>query len=151
MADTREKLIKLTNDVLKNLPWGQIASDTAEQIADYLLANGALLLPCNIGDMVYVITYCRCGNPECYDNQHCYKKETKRTPTVIASVMVQQKGRKYQWKDFQHRHWEWTACGTICYRVYQKPFELKMLTEVGKTVFLSLKEAEKALEERRKQ
>lgn len=104
-------------------------------------------LPCNIGDMVYVITYCRCGNPECYDKQHCYKKETVRTPKVLASKMVQQMGRKYQWKNFNERNWEWKPCGTICYRVYQKPFELKMLAEVGKTVFLSREEAEKALAE----
>jgi len=105
----------------------------------------AVVLPCKMGDMVYVITYCRCGNPECYDKQHCHKKETARTPKVLASKMVQQMGRKYNWKNFDERNWEWKPCGTICYRVYQKPFELKMLVEIGKTVFLSLEEAKQAL------
>lgn len=111
-------------------------------------------LPCNIGDMVYVITYCRCGKPECYENQHCYKKETVRTPKVLASKMVQQLGWKTVWSMFggiDKQKSGWQPKGTICYRVYQKPFELKMLAEVGKTVFLSLEEAEQALTERSKQ
>lgn len=101
-------------------------------------------LPCKVGDTVYVITYCRCANPECYDNKHCHKKETTRTPEVLASKMVQQMGRKINWNGFEHS-WEWKPIGTICYRVYQKPFELKMLAEVGKTVFLSIEEAKIAL------
>lgn len=101
-------------------------------------------MPCNVGDAVYVITYCRCANPECYDNKHCHKKETKRTPKVLAGAMVQQKGRKTKWNGFEHS-WEWKPIGTICYRVYQKPFESKMFSEIGKTVFLTLDEAKKAI------
>ena len=36
----REKLIELVNDVLGYLPWGQISSHTAAELADYLIANG---------------------------------------------------------------------------------------------------------------
>ena len=39
----REKLIELTNDVLKYLPWGQISSHTAKEIADHLIANGVTI------------------------------------------------------------------------------------------------------------
>ena len=39
----REKLIELTNDVLKYLPWGQISSHTARELADHLIANGATI------------------------------------------------------------------------------------------------------------
>ena len=36
----RKKLTELANDVLKHLPWGQVSSHTAEELADYLIANG---------------------------------------------------------------------------------------------------------------
>lgn len=118
-------------------------------IADNLIDNGVFVLPCNIGDTVYVVTYCRCGKPECYQKQHCYKKETARTPKVLASKMVQQMGWVTAWNfggvDKQKSGWQ--PKGTICYRVYERPFELKMLAEVGKTVFLTIEDAEKALEE----
>ena len=111
----------------------------------------AVVLPCKIGDMVYVISYCRCGKPECYEKKHCYKKETKRTPNVLAIKMAQQMGWVTAWNfgGVDKEKSGWKPKGTICYRVFQKPFELKMLAEVGKTVFLTLEDAEKALEERR--
>lgn len=40
MDNTREKLIELTNDVLRCLPWGEISVHTAEDIADHLIDNG---------------------------------------------------------------------------------------------------------------
>lgn len=148
----REKMIELIGHVLRCLPWGEISSHTAEDIADRLIENGILVLPCNIGDTVYVITYCRCGKPECYQKKHCYKKETAKTPKVLASKMVQQFGWKNVWSMYggiDKLKSGWQPKGTICYRVYERPFELKMLAEVGKTVFLTLEDAEKALEERR--
>lgn len=146
----REKLIELIGQVLRCLPWGEISSHTAEDIADRLIANGVFVLPCNIGDTVYVINYCRCGKPECFDKKHCYKKETAKTPKVLASKMVQQMGWVTAWSfgGVDKEKSGWKPKGTICYRVYEKPFELKMLAEVGKTVFLTLADAEKALEEK---
>lgn len=38
--DVKEKLVGLINDVLKHLPWGQISSHTAGEVADYLIKNG---------------------------------------------------------------------------------------------------------------
>jgi hypothetical protein len=44
----REKLIELVNDVLSYLPWGQISSHTAKEVADHLIANGVTIpLRCN--------------------------------------------------------------------------------------------------------
>ena len=40
MPNTREKLIELVNNVLRCLPWGEISSHTAEDVADHLIANG---------------------------------------------------------------------------------------------------------------
>lgn len=36
----KKKLTELANDVLKHLPWGQVSSHTAEELADYFIANG---------------------------------------------------------------------------------------------------------------
>lgn len=38
--DVREKLVELVNAVLRCLPWGEISSHTAEDIADHILADG---------------------------------------------------------------------------------------------------------------
>lgn len=35
----REKLIELVNDILSYLPWGQISTHTAQEVADHLLDN----------------------------------------------------------------------------------------------------------------
>lgn len=36
----RELLIELILDVLNYLPWGQVSSHTARELADHLIANG---------------------------------------------------------------------------------------------------------------
>ena len=43
----RERLVRRLND------WGTVE---AESLADYLLANGVIVLPCKVGDTVYYIT-----------------------------------------------------------------------------------------------
>ena len=43
MPNTREKLIGFTNAVLRCLPWGEISSHTAEDIADHLIDNGVTI------------------------------------------------------------------------------------------------------------
>ena len=122
---------------------------TEEHTADYLLANGVIVPPCKVGDVVYVIKYCRCGNPECYKNKHCYKKDTKKTPKVLGSIMKEQCGmrvsKNYDWHKGTSLVWQ--PIGTICYKIIQKPFKLEWLTELGKTVFLTKEEAEEKLKE----
>lgn len=46
----RERLIELLND------WGNKENDgvRAESMTDYLLANGVIVPPCKVGDVVYV-------------------------------------------------------------------------------------------------
>ncbi len=121
-----------------------------EEYAEELIANGVILPPCKVGDTVYVIKYCRCGNPEAFEMKHCHKKNTKKTPKVFGSVMLRQDGRRYipnSYK-FDKPQWEWKPVGTICYKIIQKPFKLEWLTEVGKTVFLTKEEAEAELQKR---
>ncbi len=122
----------------------------AEELADCLLANGVIVPPCKVGDTVYQIKYCRCGNPEAYEMQHCHKKDTKKTPKVYGSIMLRQYGKKLKPDSyrFEKPQFEWLPIGTICYKVVCKPFKLEWLTEIGKTVFLTREEAEKALAER---
>ena len=52
MADMRERLIKLLDECIEaEFPW-----DTNDYIADYLLKNGVIVLPCKVGDKVYELT-----------------------------------------------------------------------------------------------
>lgn len=122
-----------------------------EIIADHLIANGVIVPPCKVGDMIYKIQYCRCGNPEAFEMKQCHKKETSKTPKVFASVMLQQKGKKltpgsYR---FEPPKYEYKPIGTICYKVVQKPFKLEWINDFGKTVFLTKEEAEQKLKEMR--
>ena len=147
MTSDRDKLIELLrNCIEENIgvddPNARFEVDY-ENIVDYLLANGVIVPPCKVGDMAYKIDYCRCGNPECFEMKHCYKKDTKRTPKVIDSIMLSQKGKRL----VAPYKFEWQPIGTICYKIIQKPFKLEWLTEIGKTVFLTKEEAEEKLKE----
>lgn len=58
MMEQRKKLIEL----LKQDPelfFDRMGSDDYENLADHLLANGVVVLPCKIGDTVYVIDVTR--------------------------------------------------------------------------------------------
>lgn len=47
----RETLIELVNNVLRCLPWGEISSHTAEDVADHLIDNGVTFATDNnVGD-----------------------------------------------------------------------------------------------------
>ena len=53
----KEKVMELVNKVLRCLPWGEISSHTAEDIADHLIEN----------DVVPVV--------RCKDCRHCSRDE----------------------------------------------------------------------------
>ena len=158
----RDRLIELIDKGKDTTPCNQGCSEVSctecenRSIADYLLANGVIVPPCKVGDMVYQIKYCSCGRPECYEMKHCYKKDTKRTPKVIDSIMLSKKSGmladNFHWYEKPKSEWKfkWKPIGTICYKIIQKSFKLEWLTEVGKTIFLTKEEAEKALAERSK-
>lgn len=115
----RENLIELLNE------WGNKENDgvRAESIADYLLVNGVIVLPCKVGDKVYIIhntvERIELGLKDCI-----YE-------TVIDAIHI---------------------AGTIEYHMYYKKIahpDCDFFTEkdIGKTVFFDRKEAEKALKE----
>ena len=116
-----------------------------ENLADWLRENGVIVTPCKVGDVVYVIKRCRCGKPENYDLKVCGRKVTERTPKVLSKVMFQETGKRLKSNYTGKIEYEVAPKGTICYSIYEKQFTLKMLTEIGKTVFITREEAEAAL------
>ena len=93
--------------------------------------QGLLLkLPCKVGDMVYVLEPCHCYN-NYKENQNCHRAKTKATK-YIEVVRV---SKKYN-----------SRSNTNCVKLYERPFKMDYLTKIGKTVFLTKEEAEKALE-----
>lgn len=103
-------------------------------------------LPCAVGDTVYQIVYCRCGNPQSYEQGHCWKTITKSTPKSYGHIMKLQMGKRIVSDPFYGLKTAYVPKGTICYKIYKKSFVLNMIAEVGKTVFVTLEEAQKALE-----
>ena len=140
MRDRLIELVKNAHDEQKYLT----SDKSINAIADYLLEQGVIVPPCKVGDEVYVITYCRCGNVECYEQWQCHKKTTKRTPKSYYTAMEQQMGYKTFFNDIKVEK-RYVSIGTICHKVLKKPFELKMIAELGKTVFTNKEDAVKAL------
>lgn len=146
----REKLIELLKSPHKaeqlrkiGANIGKYEDDCVESmVADFLLANGVIVPPCKVGDTVYVIS----------DKHPCY--------ACMACT------------DFCHRHCPFddktrkvvkkATVDCICFfeRVSEIHVEIEgakdlhsysstyYFTDFGKTVFLTRKEAEKALAER---
>lgn len=120
MADMKNRLIELIN----NYPCMSTAEDyfmesISDDLADYLLANGVIVPPCKVDDTVYEI-------------QPMQKRVQAYT---IISVKYNGRFWMFSWvlKDRKGHY------GNI------EGFDSYQL---GKTVFLSYKEAEKALKER---
>ena len=116
--DVREKLVKL----LKTSPTRNGYTDLGD-IADHLIANGVVVLPCKIGDKVYV-NYIYGRNKIITDSQMvCSIKQTVGVnDESYWKVCVEQVIEK----------------GYIVYHEYTED-------DFGKTVFLSREEAEASL------
>ena len=100
----RDRLIEMIQNAV-----GGCARNWAEVIADHLLANGVIVLPCKVGDWVYMLR-----NGEIHRNHIC-------------QVHISQ-----------------TYAQTF-FSCYGEKFGVE---QIGKTVFLTKEEAEKALAER---
>ena len=101
----RKRLIELIRESV-----GSCAENWAAVIADYLLENGVIVLPCKIGTEVYWLTT-PCG--ECGNNY---------TPFIKGCRNCSKRGIQ-----------------TIM-------FDYGLIPELGKEIFLTREEAEKALE-----
>lgn len=122
----KERLIELLADA------GLCHYDT---IADHLLANGVIVPPCKVGDMVYVIEPCTCYSK--YYANSC--KEHFENDKRIKALLIVPRGKK------SYRGY------ASCFKLFERKFQLKHLDKIGKTVFLTQAEAEKALAERGQQ
>lgn len=86
-------------------------------LADYLIANGVIMPPCKVGDLVYVIRRKEKRNKGGYWKSICFTKRVMQTAIKDGTAYID------------------------CKRATKTDFSL-----VGKTVFLTREEAEKALE-----
>ena len=89
-----------------------------EAIADYLLSEGVIALPCKVGDKVYVMESENTGFYEC------------EIVTVVYDGIQWLGYMNCLWRHCHGGYWKWQEC------------------DIGKTVFLTKEEAEKAIAER---
>lgn len=137
----RERLIELLNQIRGD----EIAlmNEEAEILIDHLLANGVIVPPCKGGDVVYILDAKRpcfaCDFCDDYCHKNC--RFDDRAELVVKEATV---CRITVEKD-----------GYISYEVGRNktvgPYShFFRFDDFGKTVFLTKKEAEAALEERTK-
>lgn len=93
----------------------------AEVIADHLLSNGVIVPPCKVRDKVYVIR----------------QNKVKQCDVVFIGLSADERCSHFNFVEYY-------ADGTF-YKSYSMVFDV-----IGKTVFLTKEEAEKALKERGK-
>ena len=122
----RDRLIELIrNAPRKDVVYGNIKLDepvqTLQTIADHLLANGVIVLPCKVGDTVYYLTT--------IDTE----KELNITEVFCGTVIGISLDRKNIWISVKYTNGLY-----YCHKS----------TDFGKTVFLTREEAEQALKER---
>lgn len=120
----RERLI----EILKNNQGDNtyyMTDEAIQKIADVLLANGVIVPPCKVGDMVYEI------DKDCFGCNH-FKEywgcnyTCKREPEGNLFDVDYDKDCKYS--------------------ISETPFNYALLNYIGKTVFLTKEEAEAAPE-----
>lgn len=126
----RERLIELIKTV-NNM---RTMRSSIEECVDYLLANGVIAPPYNVGDTVYV-------NPETWsclsfiEYDHCFIQSKHFLVAEVVSIIKTRKQNLFKLKVHNR---------TTCTPEYER----YSISSIGKTVFLTRKEAEKALKER---
>lgn len=82
----REKLVELLDEIHRK-PLGKEYCERLGTIADYLLANGVIVPPCEVGDIVYVA------------NDYGYKKEIKKYEVGCIVIRGTNDISKELWED----------------------------------------------------
>lgn len=106
-------------EILSKPIYPKVGVDPAEVVADYLLDNGVIVPPCKVGDKVYII-------------DEDYATECDEPCVVEVGVLML----------FIGKH------GIAVDLSLPLGFRLNTMAAVGKNVFLTREEAEKALRER---
>lgn len=99
-------------------------------LADYLLANGVVVPPCKVGDTVYEI------EKSCLRCMHFVDGDYSN----FCECTLDDSKLMFEC-DFDKE---------CCYDIVPKRFDFGMIERIGKTVFLTKEEAEKALAEKNK-
>jgi hypothetical protein len=124
----RERLIKFLNDATFGVNVHTLADhlhkETIEAVADYLLANGVIVPPCKVGDTVYII-----------ENRDMLNIDPSVCSVTDDEIYEMGYGRT------QSGELKWLF---LVLETGEDFYD----DEVGKTVFLTKEEAEKALAER---
>lgn len=128
---------------LKELLLGK-STDTAEDaeyVADHLIKNGVILLPCKVGDTVYVIT----TKIPCYACVSCTDFCHKECPYPDRGSWVV--------KTATVRSIEVGEICKICVEIEESKVSysydyIYWFNDIGKTIFLTKEEAEEALKEK---
>lgn len=133
--EEREDLNTFKHDLVKQARWWQWKAETLEKENEQLKSENAalrerlekaIILPCRIGDIVYYLqTYCDYKGETV---KHCSKRE--------RPIMCECDEIAHRWSS---KYW--------IYVIREKSFELRDLTRIGKTLFLSREEAEARLAE----
>lgn len=119
----RERLIKLLDDVIYNsLPKHNKGEKVVENIADYLLSNSVIVLPCRVGDTVFRI--------KALSRQEMYRRGLKPTEEI-----KRHKGQPLRFYNY------------VIYEIEKTTMKKSWYKDFGKTVFLTREEAEKSLKE----
>jgi hypothetical protein len=113
-----------------------------------MIGDTVIELPCKLGDPIYIIKRCHCSNPGCFLSGSCYKRRVARKPEVLDRRMILERKTRFSVDESGRvvRDID-KPVGTICYTIYEKPFTLNMIAELGKTVFSSIESAKDALDE----
>lgn len=115
----RERVIKLIQSSVDGC-----ARHWAEVIADHLLANGVIVPPCRVGDTVYSYL-------------HRWREEDGIFPYQITNITIT-----------QNKKGEWTKKYRAMRLIEGKTIDWQLnfsFDEIGKTVFFTREDAEKAL------
>lgn len=123
LIETKQSVLKLIKEAEEQFAGtGKALLDIEDYVAEYLAANGVIVPPCKVGDKVYKIM-----------TSFGYVRECK----VVGFHL----GKFPTLRGIKRK--EYFVCYSDHY-LYHIPFD-----DIGKTVFLSREDAEKALEERK--
>lgn len=118
----RERLVELIKTAEKDFSnTGNPILDIEKYVADYLLANGVIVPPCKVGTTLYFL----------YNSPYADKPDL--TPRIYKTT---------DW------YFEVDKTGIVINTSYIHSFNKEYDYYLGKTVFLTKEEAEKALKER---
>ena len=77
----RDRLIELLVSCAESLDIRD--DDLEEQIADYLLANGVIVPPCKVGDVVWLI-----GNMKLYTKEECCSRKVTSVQMLRTGELI---------------------------------------------------------------